>query len=491
MGYENNRAIWSVSSFDGGVASGYPRHTLDPDQSPNAENFDPSQPYVLQKRKGQSNFSGDHGTPTGTRIRGLAAPVFEGTSSSIIVAKEGTTVYNITAGNWSTAITGHPALADADEVHFAMFSNLLIMTSEESSPIAPQKWTGSGAFASLGGSPPSAMYPAVHKGRLFLARTTTDPSRVYFSALNNAEDWTTANNAGDFYVAKGDGYQINGICSDGEVLYVSKSNATCNEGALYAIYGDGPSDLKPPRRIAWFGATGHRGMAITHSFVVAATHRGIYGLQGNRLVYMNDNFNTDWMALTTAQRAEACVGFYGNQVWVGFPASGSTNTKAYVCDLFYQRWGLHNWGSTDRAARIFVTIGDGSLYGAAGGSTIRVIKFDTGNTDIGSNAITMFWETPNLDYGQYFSDKRAAQAHLHVDSSQTVTWTVQKSIDNAAFGDSETMASNTEGPVKRLLGLGSANSFRMIRYKISEASTSAQGRCFGLETEAELMPRTR
>jgi len=373
-----------------------------------------------------------------------------------------------------------------------MFSNLLIMTSEEASPIAPQKWTGSGTFSNLGGSPPSAKYPSVHKGRLFLAGTNADPSRVYFSALNNAEDWSTANNAGDFYVAKGDGMVINGIISDGEVLYVSKIAPSTNEGALYAIYGDGPADLKPPRRIAWFGATGHRALAITHSYVVAATHRGIYGLQGNRLVYMNDAWNKDWMALTTAQRATTCVGFYQNQVWVSTTSSGSANHKAYVCDLFYQRWSLYNWGaSAPKTARIFATHQDGSLYGAAASTSIRVIKFDTGDTDIASSAITMFWESPNIDYGQYFTDKRWMMAALHVDSSQTVTWTIQTSVDNAAFGDSQTVASNTEGPVKRLLGLGSANSFRMMRYKISEASTTAQGRCFGLEVEAELMPRTR
>lgn len=492
MSYENNRAIFSISSFDGGLGSAYPRHSLDPDQSPNAENFDPSIPFVLQKRKGQSNFSGDHGTPTGTRVRGLGIFTFEGGTTKV-VAKEGTAVYDITAGNWSTTITGHPALSDADEVHFTMFSNLLIMTSEESSPIVPQKWTGSGTFANLSADVnlPSAKYPAVHKGRLFLAATNADPSRVYFCALNNVSDWTTVNNAGDFYVAKGDGMVINGICSDGEVLYVSKIAPSTNEGALYAVYGDGPADLKPPRRIAWFGACGHRAMAITHSYVVAATHRGIYGLQGNRLVYMNDAINKDWMALTTAQRAESCVGFYQNQVWVGFPDTGSTNTKAYVCDLFYQRWSLYNWGSTHRAARIFATHSDGSIYGAAASTTIRVIKFDTGNTDIGSEAITMFWESPNIDYGQYFTDKRWMMGALHVDSSQAVTWTVTTSVDNAAFGDSQTVASNTEGPVKRLLGLGSANSFRMMRYKISEASTTAQGRCFGLEVEAELMPRTR
>lgn len=489
MAYEN-RAIFSVSSFDGGYCSGYPAHALDADESPNAENFDPSVPFVLQKRLGQSNFSGDHGSATGTRIRGLYIPTFEG-GTPLVIAKEGTAVYNATAGNWATAITGHPTLHDADEVHFTMFSNLLIMTSEEAAPIAPQKWTGSGTFANLGGSPPSAKYPCVHKGRLWLAGTAADPSRVYFSALNNAEDWSAADNAGDFYVAKSDGMIINGMCSDGEVLYVSKIVPGSNEGAIYSIYGDGPSDFKPPRRIAWFAATGHRGMAITHSFVCAATHRGIYGLQGDRVVYTNDSFNKEWMALTTAQRAEACLGFYKNQVWVGFPASGSTNTKAYVCDLLYQRWSLYNWGSTDRAARIFATHGDGSLYGAAASSTLRIIKFDTGNTDIGTTAITQFWETANIDFGQYFSDKRNMQMALHVDSSQSVTWTVQISLDGAAYGDSQTVVSNTEGPVKRLLGLGSANSFRHVKYKISEASTTAQGRLYGLEAEAELMPRTR
>jgi hypothetical protein len=486
----DNRAIYSISSFDGGYCSGYPKHTLEADESPNTENFDPSVPYVLQKRLGQSNFTGDHGTPTGTAVRGLGIFTFDdGTVKRL--AKEGTAVYDITAGNWSTTVTGHPALSDADEVHFTMFTNFIIMTSEEASPIAPQKWTGSGAWASLGGSPPAAKYSCVHKGRLILACTSADKSRLYGSALNNSEDWSTADNAFDIYVAKSDGMGINGVASDGEVLYVSKLAPSGNEGAIYAIYGDGPADLKPPRRIAWFGATGHRGMCITHSFVAAATHRGIFGLQGNRVVYLNDAFNKDWMALTTAQRREACLGFYKNQLWVAYPDTGSTNTKAFVCDLFYQRWSLYNWGATAKAPRIFATDPDGSLYGAGASTSIRVIKFDTGATDIGSTAITMFWETPNIDFGQYFTDKRSMQSALHVDSSQTITWTIQRAFDNAAFTDSQTMASNTDGPVKRFLGLGSSPSFRHVRFKISEADTSASGRLFGLELEAEIMPRTR
>lgn len=486
----DDRSVWASVGFEGGLAEGYPKHVLDPDQAADAENFDPSRRFQLVKRFGSSNFTGDHGTPTGTIIRGFCIYAFENGTVKL-VAKEGTAVYDVTAGNWSTTITGHPALSDADEVHFAMFRNLLIMCSEETAPISPQKWSGSGAFSNLGGSAPNAMYPCVHKGRLWMARTQADPSIVYFSALNNAEDWTTADNSGNFYVNAGDGYVINGIASDGDVLYISKISNTNNEGAIYAVFGTGPTDFQPPRRIAWFGAVSHRAFTITNSYIAVATHRGIYGLQGNRLVYMNDAFNDRWInSITKAQRAVSVSGWFQNQMWVAYPDSGSTNSKAFVCDILYGRWSRYS----QVACRIFATHPDGTLFGAHSSSgTIRITKYNDSsqNQDVGSIPVTQYWVTPNLDFGQWYSDKKPMEMWLHVDASQTVTWTITQSLDDAAFGDSQTMVSNTEGPVKKIIPARSRNQARFVRYKIEEASTSTQGKAFGIMVGAEVQPRTR
>lgn len=483
----SKRRVWVSQGYRGGLVTSVPAHLLEGDESPDAENFDPSFRFGLKKRLGSTSYSGTHGSPTGTIIRGLDSYTFEnGTIKD--VAKEGTAVYDISAGNWATTITGHPALSDGDEVHFKMFKNVLIMTSEEAAPIAPQKWSGSGTFSNLGGSPPAAMYPVVHKGRLWLLGTAADPSRGYFSAVNDHETWppSGADNAGDIFFNPGDGMVINGAISDGEVLYVSKKAKGSNEGAIYALFGTGPTDFQPPRRIAYFGATSQRALALTKSFAVVASHNGIYGLQGNRVIKMSKAVEKTLFDLTAAQRTEMAVGRFKDQVEVAYPASGATNTKALVTDLEDQIWARYS----DRPVRIYATRPDGSLLGASATSTIRVLKFNNGNDDLGT-PVTMYWNTPDIDFGGFYEDKQWMQAYFHV-ASQAVTWTMTYTVDAASSGDSsQTMVGNTEGPVKFFKGKGGGKQGRLFRYQWSEANASLQGEAYGMEFEAEAAERTR
>lgn len=483
MPSSKNRLVWAVQGFAGGLATNAPSFAIEGDQSPDAENFDPSVRYKLKKRGGTSNFTGDHGAPTSSLyVTGLYMSALEN-GTALMVAKEGTAVYDISAGNWSTTISGHPALSDADEVHFRIFRNTLIMVSEESSPIAPQKWSGSGSFSNLGGSPPSAKFIEVHRNRLWLASTNADPSRIYFSAVNDHEDWTTADNAGNFYVGRGDGMVINGIISDGEILYVSKkAPGSTTEGALYVVLGDNPTNFVI-RRIAWFGATSQRAMITTASYCAAVTPQGVFALQGTRLILLSVAVNDVITGLSTAQLSACALGRYKNQLWVAYPASGSTNSKALVFDQVYQVWSRYN----PCTMRFFTTHPDGSLYGGSSTTTIRVAKFNTGTSDIGSAAITMYWFTPNLDFGAWYLDKWWIQSYFHI-PVDTNNWTITHLIDDTASSDSVTVDADADtNPVKNIGGLGADPSGRFFKFKINESSTNAS-ECYAFQIEAEASP---
>lgn len=477
---EDNALIWANQGYDGGLVTNVPAHALDGDQSPDAENFDPTQRYMLKKRLGTSNFSGTNGAPTGTLIRGLAGITYENGTTEII-AKEGTAIYNITAGNWSTTITGHPALVDGDDVHFTMYKNVLIMTSERATPMAPQKKSAAGTFSNLGGSPPSAKYCIVHKGRLFLMCTAADPSRVYFSAINNHEDWSSADNAGNFYIAPGDGMVINGCSSDGENLYISKIAPGASNGAIFMVYGDGPSSFNW-RRISWFGAVNSRAWAVNQSYVAVATQQGIFALSANRLQHLSQAVNADWLALTDAQRQACTMASYKSQIWVAYPASGATNTKALVFDTFWQRWSRYN----PVTARILMTHPDGSMYGASASATMKVLKYNTGSQDE-SVDITMYWYTPDLDFGAWYQDKKWTNLYLHC-KSQSVTYTIDSLIDGSDTGDAPTIAAATDAPVKRIVGKGGLARGRFLRIGFSETS-AVTSEVYGLEVEAQAFPR--
>lgn len=472
--------IWAMQGCDGGLVSNYPRHLIEGNESPDAENFQVSQNSIFKKRLGTSSFSGTHGSPLGTKVRGLGIFTFEDGTVKYI-AKEGTATYDISAGNWSTTIGGYTP-ADGDEVYLTMFKNVVILTS--SVYATPLKWTGSGSWASLGGSPASWAFCLPHKGRLFGLKTSADPSRFYYSAVNAHEDWSTADNAGNDYVGPGDGQVINGAASDGEYLYVSKQARGGEEGSIWVMYGQGPTDFQF-KRACWFGAVNPRCIITTPQFVVFAAPNGIWAIQGRELLYLSESVNDQWLALTAAQRAEACIGYEGDRVYVSYPDTGATNTKALVVDVQRQIWSRHNW-PTHTAPRIMATHPDGSLYGAAPSTTIRVIKYNTGVTDIGSTAISSYWTTPDIDFGAWHLDKLVKVFRLHCNNSQAVTWTLTHKIDNTDSGDSITMTGSTEGPVKRMQGRTADARGRFISFKFAEANTTITSEAYGLEAEAEI-----
>jgi hypothetical protein len=474
--------VWANQGFDGGLVSFPPAHLLDGSESPDAQNWDPSEREKLKKRKGYYSFTGTHGSPTGTALRGLYATAFEN-GTQVLLAKEGTAVYNISAGNWSTTITGHPALADADNVHFTTFKNVIIMASERITPMQLQEWSGSGTWGNLSGAP-SCKYVAVHKGRIFAANNGSDPSKVYFSAVNDKNDWTTADNAGNFFVAPGDGMLINGIISDGETLYISKSGINGGNGAMYAVFGDGPTSFVV-RRISYFGAVSQRAMVATASYAAVATQEGIFGLSANRLIFISDPVNNYIKDLTNAERAEICLGKHKNQLWASMPApGGSSNSLTLVYDQLDQRWSKYTY-----AGRIIIDHPDGNIYIASPNSTIRVFRGDYGTDDLGS-AIEAYWWTPDLDFGAWWLDKQWLKAALHVKVDGR-TWTLTHNIDGITNSDSYSVVGNaTTDPVKTIDGYPVAATGRFFRFKIRESSTSA-AEVYGLLIEAESFPGDR
>jgi hypothetical protein len=323
---------------------------------------------------------------------------------------------------------------------------------------------------------------------VIIACTSAAPSRLYYSAINAPEDWSTASDAGNFYVFPGDGMVINGICSDGENLYISKMAPGGYAGAIYVVTGRGPSTFSPPQRISYFGAYGHRAMGNCNSFAVAATPEGIVALQGMSLNVIGEPVNGEWKALTDAQRANACIGAYKDQLWVGYTSTGSTNDKAFVMDIPTGRWSRYSAINS----RMFALSGAQVLYGGSSTSSVRVAKMVTDNTDIGTTAITMYWATPKLTFNSWTSDKRLVQSFFHF-KSQAVTWTITRSYDGAAYGDSQTKVGNTSGeaPVQRLVATQADTFARFIQVKISEADTSLQGEAYGISVEADVFERKR
>lgn len=121
--------------------------------------------------------------------------------STQILAAGGGSIYKLAGGELVAIKTGLNASA---KIYFASTGTLCIMCNGVDAPL---KYDGT-TVSALGGTPPAtAFQPYVHKNRVWLLERANKMLATH-SALNNAEDYTTANDAGyidfKFVLSKGD-----------------------------------------------------------------------------------------------------------------------------------------------------------------------------------------------------------------------------------------------------------------------------------------------
>lgn len=462
---------FKAEKLDGGLVTRVPAHSLLSHQSPDAQNFDPSEVGACKKRKGFIKFTGSaKGSPTGNFVSGLFAAATSG-GTAFVLASEGTALHDITAGNWATTVAGVTITVDT-MVRMFMFNDLFIICNQGGGPF---KWTGSGAAASLGGSPPAnARGGGIHRSRTWLY---TNTSTLSYSALSDPEDWTSVDNAGSISINKNDGFIINGFISGGDFAIVSKiaPSSGGKEGALYALFGTSPFDFSV-KKIATVGALGQEAMLQYDNMTFIATNRGIYAVNGRNWARIDDPIFPTYDAIPN--KGTIALGRYGKTIRVAYPASGSANNREFIYDVERGTWGL-NTGKTNR---VYTNHPDGRVLMGTSGTSILVWEDENGANDDGSN-INFYWTTPEFNYGNPAISRRLSAAHFHASNSVTSTLSLEHYVNGASQTWAQTMATNTDYPVKRVTA--KATPGKLHQLKITDNSTNGQVKLFGITAYAE------
>lgn len=131
----------------------------------------------------------------------------------------GTTTEQVTG---LTALTRH---------YFAVYNDKLLWGNRAD---APKKYDGT-TWAALGGSPPATGGPMAVHGNRVLWLDATQTSRLTWSALNDEEDYTAANDAGTVLVSANDGGHLVDIVPSINEAILLKSNRP------YRLQGTSPS----------------------------------------------------------------------------------------------------------------------------------------------------------------------------------------------------------------------------------------------------------
>lgn len=181
-----------------------------------------------------------------------------GGNSSILI-NAGNTIYKWDTGSSSFVSQGTVVTANLRR-HWCQFQDLAVGFDGSNAPV---RYNGT-TLANLAGSPPAgATVCAAHRNRVWALQGRT----LHYSALGNAEDWTTANNAGSVPVPTTRGLGGTGLLSIWERLLIF------TDSQIFQLFGSGPGTFEvSPINLQY----GHRGSPYG---VVAA---------GNDIFFAND-----------------------------------------------------------------------------------------------------------------------------------------------------------------------------------------------------------
>jgi hypothetical protein len=154
-------------------------------------------------------------------------------------------------GSFTALFTG----LQADRVPaYTQLDDRLILSSDSTIDV-PKSYDGTTA-QDLAGSPPNFAFATVYKNRVWAGGDPLFPSRLYYSALLDGEDWIGAG-SGTIDIDPGDGDKLTGLRSHKNSLFVFKGP---NKGSIHRITGSAPIGDDGFARITFIrglGGAGH------------------------------------------------------------------------------------------------------------------------------------------------------------------------------------------------------------------------------------------
>ena len=167
---------------------------------------------------------------------------------------------------------------------YTPFEDQLIMATDATFDV-PQIWDGVAATSSdLAGSPPNFAFSVVHKNRVWAAGVASNPSRLYFSALLDPEDWTSTGNSGSGFIDidPNDSDRITALASHKNEVWVFKGP---HKGSIHRIAGSSPNGV----------IQGVADVSGPDAFTRATFIRGIGAVNNNTIFRFRDDLGFMWI----------------------------------------------------------------------------------------------------------------------------------------------------------------------------------------------------
>lgn len=399
------------------------------------------------------------------------------TMTSTVAANPSVQSLQVTYDTTATVLVLASTLSTLARYTFATQNDNLYITNGAN---VMSKWDGTTYSATSPGSPPTAKYVFVHKNIMFLAGNTTNPSRLYFSALADPESWPALNFVD---VGKGDGDQITGLAVLLDRLVVFKNNS------IYLLEGDSSTTFVLRR------ATDEAGCVDQHSIVVVKNtlgflaRDGFYFFDGVRAALASEKIVNTFTALNSSQLGlVSAIHFPAiRKVFISVPSEDVLyNDTVLVFDTLYAAWTVY---SGINAASWVIWRQFNTDHLLFGGATIgQVYDAETGYSDDG-NAISCYAVTKGLDLGALEIAKFTTECFI---VAKETTETGDATINVSFFRDlmtTETTTTaatitSTEANVRRAVPSAvGAGSVRDLAVKIAESSSTRSVTVYAITLE--------
>ena len=118
---------------------------------------------------------------------------------------------------------------------YAIMGDIIVITSDSNTDV-PKSWDGSTA-QNLAGSPPNFAFCVEHKNRMWAAGVAANPSTLFYSVLEDVEDWA-GSGSGNIKISLDDGDRITGLASHRGDLFIFKGPY---KGSIHRITGSAPT----------------------------------------------------------------------------------------------------------------------------------------------------------------------------------------------------------------------------------------------------------
>lgn len=379
-----------------------PPHLIGIQEAVSTQNIDPRSQRGAVTRNGRAQHGVNNGSDSA--VKGLRAWTRDN-GTAFVIARLGTTFYDVSAAAWASIGIGG---TNNDRFRADPLNDTLVIVVDG---LAPQKFTGT-TLAALGGTPPSeAKYTAVFASKMWLAGDDANPQKKSFSATNDPENYTAANDAGSITTQDGGGDTIQGLVATRKSLLTFYRNFTD------VLYGTSVFDFREERLINR-GLVSKTGYASAGEVAFFASDDAIYMVAGTRV----SDITTAAMRQVysdISDKAKISLGVKGDLLLVVDYGAD----RGYAFDYKRGKWAM--WAS--QAWEVMDTANDQTFYaGVDGGSTTQIWKLDSGSLD-GTATLTAFWRTANLGFGWPDAIKNLDAIKIHAKPGMgTVTVTYYK-----------------------------------------------------------------